>query len=137
IGKIRPLRRLTQHEAGFMLQHSPAPFKVTMPTPIRGQGQAAIPAPYTSWDEIQEDIVAIFRQEMVALANEGIAYLQFDKVITAYANADSRAAMQQRGIDPEQALIKEIAWENSCYDAVPRENVTLSMHLCRGNRASW
>jgi 5-methyltetrahydropteroyltriglutamate--homocysteine methyltransferase len=140
-GKLRQTRRLAQHEASFMQQHAAGVYKITMPTPVRSpaQIQQDIPAPYSSWDEIQQDIVDIFRDEMVALAREGVPFLQMDKVPTVYLNADMRAGLQQRGIDPEAALAKEIAYENACFDAVRAEfpDVTLAMHLCRGNRVAW
>ena len=138
-GKLRQLRRLAEHESTFLIEHAPAPFKVTLPTPIRSASplQPTPPAPYTSWDEVQQDVVDIFRGEMVALKNEGVRYLQLDKVITAYANDESRERMRARGVDPAKALEAEIARENACYDAVRGEGMTLAMHLCRGNRMGW
>jgi 5-methyltetrahydropteroyltriglutamate--homocysteine methyltransferase len=140
-GKLRRLRRLCQHEASFLSSHAGGMHKLTMPTPVRppGQAQQLVPAPYTSWDEVQQDLVDIFRDEMVALAREGVPLLQMDKVPTVYLNAEMRAGLQQRGIDPVASLAKEIAWENQCYDAVRREfpDVILAMHLCRGNRTGW
>jgi methionine synthase II (cobalamin-independent) len=140
-GKLRRVRRLAQHEASFMQQHAGGVYKVTMPTPVRspGQIQQDLPAPYTNWDEVQQDIVDIFRDEMVALAREGVPFLQMDKVPTVYLNAEMRAGLQQRGIDPEASLAKEIAYENACFDAVRAElpDVILAMHLCRGNRVSF
>jgi methionine synthase II (cobalamin-independent) len=139
--KLRQIRRLAQHEAAFLQQHAGGVYKITMPTPVRspGQVQRDIPTPYASWDEIQQDIVDIFRDEMVALAREGVPFLQMDKVPTTYLNAEMRAGLQQRGIDPVQALAKEIDYENACFDAVRAEfpDVVLAMHLCRGNRTSW
>ena len=140
-GKLRQIRRLCQHEASFTGKHAGSMYKLTMPTPVRppGQAQQDVPAPYATWDEVQQDLVDIFRDEMVALAREGVPFLQMDKVPTVYLNAEMRAGLQQRGIDPVASLAKEIAWENQCYDAVRREfpDVILAMHLCRGNRTGW
>ena len=138
IGKLRQVRRLAAHEAAFLKQHANGVYKLTMPTPVRNRTalQREVPAPYQSWEEIQQDIVNIFRDEMVALAREGVPYLQLDKVPTAYLTPESRAAM---GVDASKAFDQEIAWENTCYDAVRKEfpNVTLALHLCRGNRVGW
>jgi 5-methyltetrahydropteroyltriglutamate--homocysteine methyltransferase len=140
-GKLRQVRRLAQHEASFLAKHAGGIYKTTLPTPARGPGQAQqkIPAPYAGWDEIQQDIVDIFRDEMVALAREGVPFLQMDKVPIVYLNAEMRAGLQQRGIDPVASLAREIAYENQCYDSVRREfpDVILAMHLCRGNRTGW
>jgi 5-methyltetrahydropteroyltriglutamate--homocysteine methyltransferase len=141
IGKLRQVRRLAQHEAAFLHQNAGGLFKITMPTPVRSpyQAQKDIPAPYTSWDEIQADILQIFRDEMVALAGEGVRYLQLDKVPTNYLNADSRQDLKDRGIDPDESLAREIAQENGCYDAVraAHPDVVLALHLCRGNRVGF
>ena len=107
-----------------------------MPTPIR-PNQPTIPAPYTSLQEIQEDITAIFRDEMAALADEGVTYLQLDKVPTRFIDPEAREAMRARGVDPDAEFAAEVALENSCYDAARREGITLAMHFCRGSRLWW
>ena len=137
-GKLRQLRRLTEHESSFLLAHAPRPFKVTMPTPVRVPGsQPSIPAPYASLAEINEDITAIFRDEMVALADEGVTYLQLDKVPTRFVDPEAREAMRAQGLDPDEEFVAEVALENRCYDAARREGVTLAMHFCRGSRTWW
>jgi 5-methyltetrahydropteroyltriglutamate--homocysteine methyltransferase len=141
VAKLRQVKRLAQHEASFLMQHAGGLYKITMPTPVRNpmSQQKSIPAAYTSWDEIQQDIVDIFKGEMVALAKEGVPYLQFDKVPTVYLTEESRANMRSHGIDPETAFAQETALENSCYDAVraAAPGVILALHYCRGNRTGW
>jgi 5-methyltetrahydropteroyltriglutamate--homocysteine methyltransferase len=141
IGKLRQIKRLAKHEADFLRKHADRAYKVTMPTPVRARTamQQEIPPPYGDWDEIQKDIVDIFRSEMVALAREGVPYLQMDKVPSLYLTEESRANLQQQGLDPQKAFAREVELENSCYDAVRSEfpNVVLAMHLCRGNRVAW
>jgi 5-methyltetrahydropteroyltriglutamate--homocysteine methyltransferase len=138
VGKLRKLRRLTAHESSFLLKHAPGTFKVTMPTPILNfRIQETIPEPYTSLEEIQQDITDIFRDEMVALAGEGITYIQMDKVPLQYMNPQSREELKTKGIDPDKAFAEEVAIENSCYDAVRRDGIILAMHFCRGSRVAW
>ena len=138
VGKLRQLRRLTEHESSFLLAHAPRPFKVTMPTPVRVPGsQPTIPAPYASLAEINEDITSIFRDEMVALADEGVTYLQLDKVPTRFVEPGAREAMRAQGLDPDAEFAAEVALENQCYDAARREGVTFAMHFCRGSRTWW
>jgi 5-methyltetrahydropteroyltriglutamate--homocysteine methyltransferase len=141
VAKLHRVRRLAQHEASFLKQHAHGLYKITMPTPVRTpqQIQKDIPPPYSSWDEIQQDILEIFREEMVALAGEGVPYLQLDKVPTTYLNEQSRQALKDRGIDPDELLAREIAYENNCYDAVREKHpdVILALHLCRGNRVGF
>jgi 5-methyltetrahydropteroyltriglutamate--homocysteine methyltransferase len=141
VAKLRQVKRLAEHEAAFLKQHAPGPYKITMPTPVRTpqQVQAQIPSPYATWDEIQHDIVDIFRDEMVALAGEGVSYLQLDKVPTVYLNEEMRQALKDRGVDPDQSLLREIAYENACFDAVRAQypEVTLALHFCRGSRVGF
>ena len=138
VGKLRQLRRLTAHESAFLLAHAPRPFKVTMPTPARvPASQPTIPAPYGSLAEINADITAIFRDEMAALADEGVTYLQLDKVPTRFVDPQAREAMRAQGLDPDEEFGVEVALENACYDAARREGVTLAMHYCRGSRTWW
>lgn len=141
IGKLRQVRRLAKHEADFLRQHTPGPWKVTMPTPVRNRAQTGMapPAPYGTWDEIQQDVVDIFRGEMVNLAKEGVPYLQLDRVPTAYLTQESRERMKADGLDAQTRWEQEMAWENECYDAAraANPNVILAMHYCRGNRVGF
>lgn len=138
VGKLRKLRRLTEHESAFLLEHAPRPFKMTMPTPVRNPSdQPDIPAPYASIEEINADITGIFRDEMAALADEGVTYLQFDKVPTRFVDPQAREAMRAQGVDPDEEFAAEVSLENHCFDAARREGVTLAMHYCRGSRVWW
>lgn len=138
VGKLRKLRRLTEHESAFLLQHAPRPFKVTMPTPLRSPAdQPEIPPPYASLREINEDITAIFRDEMTALVEEGVTYLQMDKVPTRFIDPQAREAMRAQGLDPDEEFAAEVALENTCFDVARRPGVTLAMHYCRGSRTWW
>jgi 5-methyltetrahydropteroyltriglutamate--homocysteine methyltransferase len=136
-GRLHRVHRMTAYESAFLKHHAPGPFKITLATPVRILGTGQAPPGYASWDDVEHDIVDIFRAEIQALADEGVPYIQLDKVILTYANADARERLGQRGIDPEAALEAEIAVENACLDAARRDGVTLAMHLCRGNRTSW
>jgi len=142
VGKLRQVRRLAKHEADFMREHTPGPWKITMPTPIRALQPAGTPAPapYGNWDEIQRDVVEIFKGEMVNLAKEGVPYLQLDRVPTGYLTTEGRDRIRATaGVDPEAQWLKEMALENECYDAAraASPNVILAMHYCRGNRVGF
>ena len=140
VGKLRQVRRLAKHEADFLREHTPGPWKITMPTPIRNPAaQKTFPAPYTNWDEIQRDVIEIFKGEMVNLAKEGVPYLQMDRVPTGYLTPESRERMKADGIDAEALWLKEMALENECYDAARAANpdIILAMHYCRGNRVGF
>ncbi len=139
-GKLRQHRRLAAHEAAFLKQQAPGPFKITMPSPAASMFAAYVPgisdAAYPTRFDFLTDLVAIVRGELQALVNEGVPYIQLDEGFTSYLGADWRERMQRLGHDPDQTLVAAIAAENACYDAVPRERVTLGMHICRGNSKS-
>ena len=139
INKLRRVRRIVETDAVFMKQHSPGPFKITMPSPsmvARGGFSPERTQGYRSVDELQADLANIIKDEMVALVSEGVPYIQLDEGFTNFATERAVQEMRDKGIDPEKALIDQIALENSCYDAVRRPGVTLAAHVCRGSRTN-
>lgn len=138
-GKLKQVRRLAQNDAEFLKKHSPGPFKITMPSPAviarNSYKKGVTDKAYPDVAELRSDIREIVQGEMKALVADGAAYLQCDEGFTIYAEPDR---MKATGIDnPEKALEEDIALENTCYDSVRREGLTLAMHLCRGSRASF
>jgi 5-methyltetrahydropteroyltriglutamate--homocysteine methyltransferase len=138
-GKLKQARRLAETDAVFLKQHSPGPFKITMPSPAviaRNSYKTGITdRAYPDVAELRNDIRGIVQGEMAALVADGAAYLQFDEGFTIYAEPDRMKVM---GIaDHERAIEEDIALENACYDSVRRPGLTLAMHLCRGSRASF
>ena len=138
-GRLKQHRRLAQVDATFLKQHAPGPFKITMPSPAVVARYSFKPGVtdkvYPDVADLQHDVCSIVKQEMRALLDEGASYLQLDEGFTIYAEPERMKMMTDARQDPEQALERDIALENACYDAVRKEGVTLAMHLCRGSRA--
>ena len=135
--KLTPRRRIAAHEAAFLNEQVPGRFKITLPSPntVAWSGfQPGVTQAYASREELLADLSAIIGGELRALVEEGVAYLQLDEGFNRYVNGGWRAQVEGRGVDPEAALTADIAAENACYDALPRERVTLGSHLCRGSR---
>ena len=69
--KLRQMRRLTGHEAPFLQQHSPGPFKLTMPSPsvfILASYRAGVTdRVYPTRQDLLNDLVPIVRAEIQAL----------------------------------------------------------------------
>jgi len=137
-GKLRAVGRLAGADAAYLKQHSPGPFKITLPSPAytaRGgyRPAGANDAAYRSREDLLRDTTTILRDEMTALVKDGASYIQLDEGfthhLTAAANRDAAAA--------EKELATDIAAENECYDAVRTDAVTVAMHVCRGSRVSW
>jgi len=46
--------------------------------------------------------------------------------------------MQQAGRDPDKDFANAVQGDNFCLAGIPRDNVTLALHVCRGNsRSRW
>jgi methionine synthase II (cobalamin-independent) len=139
VGKLRPVRRLAEIDATFLRQHAPGPFKITMPAPTTvargGWRDGLTDRVYGSMRELYQDTAAIVRDEMTALAAQGVNYLQLDEAFTSYAREGAPQQMRDQGKDPERLLADQIEFENQCYDTVRGQGVTLAAHLCRGSRS--
>ena len=140
--KIRQVRRLTGGESAFLQEHSPGAFKITMPSPLSiaasGYQAGVTDKAYPDRADFLKDLLDIVRGEMIALAEEGVTYIQLDEGFTGYLGDYALYPVDLGGMTKEQALQGDIAAENSLYDAVKREGLTLAMHVCGGNsRSRW
>src|SRR5579859_1052615 len=99
-----------------------------------GVSERAYPTP----EDLLEDLVPIIRAEMLALVEDGVACIQLDEGFSGFVGEGWRGRLRLMGQEPQGALERAIAAENACYDALPRDRVTLAMHLCRRNaRSAW
>jgi 5-methyltetrahydropteroyltriglutamate--homocysteine methyltransferase len=93
---------------------------------------------YPDLDAFWEDLIAAYRKELASLVAAGATYIQFDDVSFAFmCDPAHREHIASWGHDPE-ALLRTYAEKlNSVIGALP-ENVTTTLHTCRGNRAgTW
>ena len=95
---------------------------------------------YDSRAAVLHDAAKIIKDEVVALIDEGVPYVQIDNPhYPDYLPNDRRDQWKALGVDQDQALKDDIEADNVCLRGFDRSNVTLAMHLCRGNGAggSW
>jgi 5-methyltetrahydropteroyltriglutamate--homocysteine methyltransferase len=144
VGKIQQTRRLTQHELGFMKQHSPGDIKITLPTanqfPAIYYKRGISDKIYPSHSALLWDIVPVIRTEIRALLNEGVQYVQIDAPrYSYYIDPKWRNYVKnEMGLDPDQALDEAIRADNACVEGANRAGVVMAIHLCRGNnRSQW
>ncbi|MBI4527299.1 MAG: hypothetical protein HY695_26185 [Deltaproteobacteria bacterium] len=144
VGKIKQLKRLTQHEVGFMKRHSPGDIKITLPTanqfPAISYKRGVTDRFYSTHSALLWDIVPIIKAEIQALMKEGVQYVQIDAPrYSYYIDPKWRNYIKsEMGVDPEQALEEAIRADNACIEGAGRPDVTLAIHLCRGNnRSQW
>jgi len=84
--------------------------------------------------------VPMLRNEIVALKADGCAYIQLDSLHYVERVADNtiRAKMMATGEDPEGYLDELIEIDNAVLEGAQAANVTIGMHMCRGNnRSAW
>jgi 5-methyltetrahydropteroyltriglutamate--homocysteine methyltransferase len=142
-GKLRKARKLTGHEVPLLRSVAPGQFKITLPAPSNfmvASYKPGITDPfYPTHSELLRDLVEIVRDEVQWLVSQGATYIQFDApYYSHYLNPEHRAEMQGHGRDPDKELEEGIAADNAALRGVPRDKVTLALHVCRGNsRSRW
>jgi 5-methyltetrahydropteroyltriglutamate--homocysteine methyltransferase len=142
-GKLRQKRRLTEHELPFLKKHSPGPFKITLPSATQFTDPSYVPGItdryYASRSDLLQELVQVLRREIRGLLGDGVTYVQIDAPrYTYYIDPELREHLRQSGIDLNAALDEAIAADNACLDQPRSNDVTLAMHLCRGNaRSHW
>ena len=142
--KLRQRKRLTQHESAFLIEHSPADVKMTLPTanqfPAIAYKKGISESAYPTRSEFLWDIVPIIRSEIRALIDEGVKYVQIDAPrYSYYIDPKWRGYVKdEMGMDPDEALDEAIRADNACIEGLDRRGSVIAVHLCRGNnRSQW
>jgi len=142
--KLARKGRLTPHEAPFLKEHAPGPFKVCTPAAMQHAIMRYRPGVsdrfYPTLHDMLQDVAAIMRQEVQALIDEGASYVQLDA--PSYSNffdVRRRAMLLHNGIDLDRALDAAIAADNAMIAGIKRSSdVAIGIHFCRGNkRSAW
>jgi 5-methyltetrahydropteroyltriglutamate--homocysteine methyltransferase len=121
----------------FLRAHAHAVPKLTIPAPSAIYGRPVKPpidaAVYPRLDELFDDLGQAYAQAVRAFAAAGCRYLQLDEVFLAMlCDASYRAQMTARGDDPEKLARVYADLVNVAVAAAPPD-MTVTMHLCRGN----
>jgi 5-methyltetrahydropteroyltriglutamate--homocysteine methyltransferase len=139
--KLRQRQRLTGHESTFLKEHAPGPYKMTFPAPSvfhlssyqTGTTDKVYP---TRWDLLQ-DLIPIVHSEIQALVDDGASYIQMDDAfISHYLDDSAREGLRRRGVDLDESLEQGIRANNQALAGIDRSNVTIGLHICRGNSKS-
>ena len=126
----------------FLRDRTPAVPKMTIPSPsvlhFRGGRRAVDPGVYPDMDAFYRDLGQAYRGAVQAFADEGCRYLQLDEVNLAYlCDPEQRQMLRDRGDDPERLPQIYAEMINTAISGRPAD-MTITMHLCRGNfRSSW
>lgn len=126
----------------FLRDHTKAFPKMTIPSPsvlhFRGGREAIPPGIYPDMAEFYHDLGIAYRDAVNAFAAAGCRYLQLDEVNLAYlCDNDQRRMLRERGDDPDKLPAIYADLINTAISQRPAD-MTITMHLCRGNfRSSW
>jgi 5-methyltetrahydropteroyltriglutamate--homocysteine methyltransferase len=121
----------------FVQSHTRQTPKMTIPSPSSlhfRYGRAAVPETiYPSMDDFYRDLGATYRQAVRGFADAGCRYLQLDEVNFTYlCDPELRAHVGRRGDNPDQLPDIYARMINAAISDIPAD-MTISMHLCRGN----
>src|SRR5580658_3570683 len=138
--KVRRARPIVTEDFKFLQSVAKNPVKVTMPTPSHmhfGQFKDAVDRTvYPDVEAYWDDMVAVFQEEIKELYAAGCRYLQLDEVPLALLCDDNiRALAKSEGDDPDKLAALYIDVLNRAVAGRPAD-LTIGMHLCRGNMES-
>ncbi|WP_308592259.1 5-methyltetrahydropteroyltriglutamate--homocysteine S-methyltransferase [uncultured Megasphaera sp.] len=93
---------------------------------------------YQDEDTLFADIAAAYQKAVRAFYDAGCRYLQFDDTSWGeFCSPDKREAYAKRGIDVDAVGRKYVAVLNKILEVKPAD-MTITMHICRGNfRSTW
>jgi 5-methyltetrahydropteroyltriglutamate--homocysteine methyltransferase len=124
----------------FVAAHTKQTPKITIPAPSAIYGRpTATPidkAIYPDLDAFFHDVGRAYRKAVRAFADAGCRYLQLDEVFIAMlCDPNYRRQMKDRGDDPEKLGVAYAELINIAMSDIPAD-MTITMHLCRGNYKS-
>ncbi|HVG51960.1 MAG TPA: 5-methyltetrahydropteroyltriglutamate--homocysteine S-methyltransferase [Xanthobacteraceae bacterium] len=124
----------------FVKDHTRQTPKITIPSPSAIYGRPSktpiSPAAYTNNDEMFADLGKAYRKVVRQFADAGCRYLQLDEVFIAMlCDPKYRDQMTARGDNPERLGVIYGDLINEAMSDIPSD-MTITMHLCRGNYKS-
>ena len=121
----------------FVAAHTRQTPKMTIPSPSAlhfRDGREAVPASvYPDIADFYRDLGATYRKAVRAFADAGCRYLQLDEVnLTYLCDPTLVQKVRGRGEDPAALLEAYAGMINTAIADIPAD-MTITMHLCRGN----
>jgi 5-methyltetrahydropteroyltriglutamate--homocysteine methyltransferase len=141
-GKLTRSRPIFVEHFAFLKSVARALPKITIPSPsvlhFRGGREAIDAAAYPRIEEFYEDLTRAYADEVADLAAAGCRYLQIDEVNLAYlCDPELREEARRMGEDPAELPRTYARIINDAIAGRPAD-MTVCMHLCRGNfESAW
>jgi 5-methyltetrahydropteroyltriglutamate--homocysteine methyltransferase len=132
------MRRMTKEQTAFLKTHAPGPFKMTIPSanqfPTLSFQRGLTDKFYPTRSHLLHEIVQIMKGEIMALADEGVPYIQIDAPrYTYFVDPKWRQHLRDLGEDPDKLLDEAVAADTESIAGAKRPGITTALHLCRGN----
>ncbi len=141
-GKLRHVQDIQTADFTFLRSVATRTPKVTIPSPtmvhFRGGRKGIDITAYPDLDEFFEDLAQVYRDEVASLYAAGCRYIQLDDTNLAYlCDPQIRAQTKERGEDPNALPHAYASLINAVIDGRPSD-LTIAIHLCRGNmQSAW
>ena len=121
----------------FVQAHTKAVPKMTIPSPSSlhfRYGRDAVPESiYPNMEDFYRDLGVSYRKAVRAFADAGCRYLQLDEVNFTYlCDPALRKVVSDRGENPDTLPATYATMINAAISDIPAD-MTIAMHLCRGN----
>jgi 5-methyltetrahydropteroyltriglutamate--homocysteine methyltransferase len=141
-GKLRHTQDIQTADFTFLAAMTTKTPKVTIPSPtmvhFRAGRKGIDMQAYPDLDEFFDDLGRVYRQEVASLYDAGCRYIQFDDTNLAYlCDPQLRGQAKERGDDPNALPYAYASLINSVIDGRAKD-LTIAIHLCRGNfKSAW
>lgn len=116
--------------------------KVCIPSPtmlhFRGGRSGIDEKAYPKMEDFFADLARVYKEEIMALYEEGCRYLQLDDTNLAYlCDPEHRKRVEALGEDPNELPALYAKLISDCLEGRP-DDLCVGIHLCRGNhRSAW
>jgi 5-methyltetrahydropteroyltriglutamate--homocysteine methyltransferase len=126
----------------FLKETAQAVPKMTLPSPsvlhYRGGRHAIAETVYDDYDQFFDDMGEAYAQAIRAFYDAGCRYLQLDDTAWSYlCDQEQREETRKRGDDPDDLKGRYARTINKAVSSRP-DDMTITMHVCRGNfRSAW
>jgi 5-methyltetrahydropteroyltriglutamate--homocysteine methyltransferase len=139
-GKVKRTKPVMVSHFEFLKKSTSKTAKLCIPAPtylhMRGGRRVVNEKAYPDVEEFWSDITNAYREEIRDLAAAGCSYLQIDDVSFAcLCDEGIRAQVKRDGEDPAKLPAKYASIISSLLANKPN-NMSVTMHTCRGNHAS-
>ncbi len=136
-GKLKRVSGIATDEFKFLRSVTSRIPKVTLPAPSFMHffgGESAINRDvYPALDAFYADLVAVYNEELIALAALGATYVQLDDAPLGFlCDAAIRERMAAAGINADEWVDLYLDMLNSVVASAPK-GMVVAVHICRGN----